>query len=285
MVFLEIPIVRQMRRRVLKFAAAGILAASLGCSRKGPEKFRCYDYQDQTLRVHVGDNEYPLRIDGEQPMDYFCTNSGHLFWLTKDYLYVKKLSRRGSKIDMEELFKDKHTSPDEYAVEGVKVVSGDIWDNPTANWENVNIATITNTGFFQTVRYSLSDIANNNPDRGTKELSMLSELNRWPGTAADASVRIVGEEHFVVVPTGEKGKGEFKKFYVISFEGEKGSRFYGRMVSVTAKNLPLLYTDLHNIVEITSPIRYDRSQSGWVVNLLGERQDGSTFPILVNVVD
>ncbi|MBN1169979.1 hypothetical protein JXA56_03060 [Candidatus Micrarchaeota archaeon] len=272
-----------MRGRILKFAAVGLLAA--GCSKKEPDKFRCYDYKDQTLRVSLGDMEYPMKIVEEDPLDYFCTYSGHLFWLTNNHLHVKKLSIKGTAVEAEELFKDKHTRPDEYNVPGVSILSGDIWDNPGTEWENITIATITNTGMFQAIRYSLPDIANNTPDRATKELSLLSEKNRWSSVVADAVVKIIGEELFVVISTGKKGEAEVKKFYNISFEGPKGSRFSERMMAVTPKELWMLYPDLHNIAEISSPIRYDSGLGGWVVNLAGENQNGELFPMFPIVAD
>jgi len=44
--------------------------------------------------------------------------------------------------------------------------------------------------------------------------------------------------------------------------------------------------ELKNIVDISSPVRYDRSLGGWVVNLTGENQRGKLFqmfPILTPV--
>ena len=181
-----------------------------------------------------------------------------------------------------------HIKPDEYAEPGVRVVSADIWRNPDESWENITVATLTNTGLFQAARYSLEALASGNPDRAIFDLTgSLKKENQWPEKGVSGGiVRVLDNEMFVVIPLGKRGKGSVRSFYNIIFEGERGEPFTERTMGIRMMQLWKNNPELKNIVDISSPVRYDRSLGGWVVNLTGENQRGKLFqmfPILTPV--
>jgi hypothetical protein len=276
-------------------------AFNLDCPRhlppeREPAKMRCYDYGGKTLMVYVQNEtngkelgkevslDFPqLGIqDGEEPLAYFCTSSGHLFWVTNDSVYVRRISLEDDQLRVEKVLNASHIKPDEYAEPGVKVISADIWRNPGESWENITVATLTNTGLFQAARYSLEALASGNLDRAIFDLaSRLKEENRWPEEGVSGGVvRVLDNEMFVAIPLGKRGQGSVRSFYNIIFEGERGKPFTDRTMGISTMKLWKNNPELKNLIGISSSVRYDRSLGGWVVNLTGENQSGKLFQML-----
>lgn len=291
------------RKWVVLVPMLALSAFNLDCSRhqpaeKKPPIMRCYEgrplmvyVQDGTSKGKELGREVSLdfsQLDiqgGEEPLAYFCTSSGHLFWVTKDTVYVRRISLEDDKLGVDKVLNASHIKPDEYAVPGVKVISADIWRNPDESWENITVATLTNTGLFQAARYSLEASATGNLDRAIFDLaSSLKEENRWPEKGVSGGVvRVLDNEMFVVIPLGKKGQGSIRSFYNIIFEGERGKSFTDRTMGIRMMKLWKNNPELKNITDISSPVRYDRSLGGWIVNLTGEDQSGKLFqmfPIL-----
>ena len=296
---------------------AGMMSASVlfSCQHKtdpimhkkeAPAKMRCYDYKEKKLRVYFeqdggrGKNKElgsedviqfsKLRItdgrEGAEPLAYFCNHSGQLFWLTSDTIFIKKISISNGKLEVSDVMRVRHTEPDEYAVPGVRVVSGDIEQNPDSDWEKIAVTTLTNNGLFQAARYSRAAMVNNEPERTIYNFrydNKLSEKDRWPEKGiANGIVRVVGSEKFVVMPIGEKGKGNARNFYFVELKGERDDSFRSRDGIFYTMHLWEKNPDLKNVISSTIP-RYDKSSGGWVANLEAETVDGKIrklFPIL-----
>lgn len=291
-----------LRNLALASVAAMVLPIS-GCKKTEPP-MHCYDLDKGRLTVYVEDragrskgelgSEMPMNAadlmikDSQDPLAFFCTSSGHLLWVTKDTVYVRKLSQDNGSLKASKVLDISHISPDEYAVPGVKVISADIWRNPDARWQEITVATLTNTGLFQAARYSLEGFVKNDQDRAIFDLSRkLNPENRWPKEVAGGVVRIIDSEKFVVIPIGEKGKGEVRNFYHIALAGKPGETFYSREMKIDTMKLWMTNPELKNILGLSSPVRYDRQLGGWVANLDGEKANGETFqmfPILTPAV-
>lgn len=288
-----------------RFKRWAVLAATLfvcafpGCKTTQPAvetpsaNVRCYDYQDKTLRVYTEDavkesgREMPLSfsklgIEGsEEPLAYFCTHSGHLFWVTDEHIFIRRISVEGGSLSVNKVLDARHIDPDEYSVSGTKIISADVWRNPDENYENITVATLSNSGLFQAARYSLIGLARNDTDRAIFDLRRkLKRSNRWPQeNVGRGSLRALDSKTFVAIPLGEKGNGDVTKFYHIVLSAKEGERFMTGFVDTDAMRLERTNEGLKNIFEITSPIRYDRDLGGWVVNLMGEKADGSRVPM------
>ncbi|MCI0503605.1 hypothetical protein L0Y65_02730 [Candidatus Micrarchaeota archaeon] len=278
------------------FIAGAALVGALGlcaCSNER-DNFRCYGFGQDSLKVYVesgrrGSSELgqelalsspKLGVEGE-PLASFCTSSGHLISVNRDKVFIRRLRYANGALSVDRILESTHTAPDEYAVPGVRVVSADIWRNPDAPYDQITIATITNTGLFQAARYSLEGVASNNPDHGLFDLTRKIQVqNRWPEhDVAAASVHVLDSEMFAVVPLGERGKGAVRGFYNIVFTGKRGTPFYSREMDIRTMKLHANFPELQNVFEISEATRYDRSLGGWIINLRGERADGSDFPI------
>jgi len=296
---------------------AGMMSASIffSCQHKtdprmqkkeAPTRTRCYDYKEKKLRAYFeqdggsGKNkelgtEHTIQFSklgitdgrgGAEPLAYFCTHSGHLFWLTSDTIFIKKISRSNGRLEVSDVMRVRHTEPDEYTVPGVRVVSGDIEQNPDSDWEMIAVATLTNHGLFQAARYSRKAIVNNEPERTIYNFrydNKLSEKDRWPEQGiASGIVRVVGREKFVVIPIGEMGKGNVRNFYFVELKGKQDDSFRSRDGTFYTMHLWEKNPDLKNVFGSSIP-RYDRSSGGWVANLEAETIDGKIrklFPIL-----
>jgi len=288
---------KNLKRWSVLAGALMLSTPSLDCAKQTqkepPAKMRCYDYQDKELKVYIEEKDQKLEAElgnerslgfsqleiknGNDPLAYFCTHDGYLFWITKDEVYIRKIDLQGDSFTVGEVLNAKHTQPDEYAVSGVKVISADIWRNPEEPYEKITLATLTNTGLFQSVRYSLEAIANNDIDRGITDLATIKE-GPWPkGGISNASVHVLGSEIFVIIPLGEKGKGDITVFY--NLESKERGPFYRTHALIHTFALTENHPELKNIFAVTSPVRYDKSLGGWVVNLMGEKKDGTEFPI------
>ncbi len=175
----------------------------------------------------------------------------------------------------------RHVDPDEYSVEGTKIISADVWRNPDENYENITVATLSNSGLFQAANYSLLGLARNDTDRVIFDLRRkLKRSNRWPeGNVERASLRVLDSKTFVAMPLGQKGTGDVTSFYYVSLSAKAGEPFMSGFVDTDTMHLERTNEGLKNIFEITAPIRYDRDLGGWVVNLMGEKADGSAIPM------
>jgi len=280
------------RRAFMAAAALSSIVFVSGCAKE-KESFRCYDYQNGSLKVYVENgNANPRELGTEtsvgraelavagEPLAYFCTNSGHILYVSEDTVYIRKLSPRGGGFGVERILEYRHTAPDEYGVPGVQVVSADIWRNPDAPYERLTVATLTNTGIVQASRYSLEGVASNDPDHGLFDLTRkLRDDLRWPRGVSSATVHVLDSEEIAVVPIGERGKGSSRIFYHIAFAGDGSKPLYSRMMDIQTMKVFDNFPDLRNIFEVSEGVRFDRSLGGWIINLRGERADGSTFPI------
>jgi hypothetical protein len=281
--------------------AAAVALPLFACSKKQPENhtsstIRCYDNKNKQLHSYV-ENETQdkseelgkefsidvsqLGVSDPDPLAFFCTHSGHLFWITNEYVHIRKLSLEKGHIKASKVLDARHVDPDEFQVPGVKVMSADIWRNPDEAWQNLTVATLTNTGLFQIARYSLKGAARNKPDRGIYDLaSKLKPESRWPRNGVvGGSIRALGNTEFVALPVGEEGKGKVDKFYHISVHVKPGELIASSKLDTTTITPWEVDSDLKNIIEISSPIRYDGSLGGWVVNLVAEKENGETEPV------
>jgi len=266
-------------------------------------KMRCYDYGSGELRVYI-ENQTKDTPDEQlgfekkllfselgiengktntEPLAYFCTHAGYLFWVTSDIVYIKRISIEENRLRVDKVLEIRHTEPDEYAVPGVKVVSADVWCNPKEHWEKITIATLTNTGLFQASQYSLKALVENKPERAIynfKDENKLQPENRWPENGVSTGlVRVLDDVSFSVIPLGERGKGRVRNFYYIAFEGKQEESIRSRPLSVFTLRPWKKNPGLKNIFEMSKPIRYDKRLGGWVVNLTGEKQDGRILPL------
>lgn len=272
-------------------------------------KIQCYDYKDKVLRVYVEDkpkrkgqelgSEYPLHFSkiginkkgDSEPLAYFCTNNGHLFWVTADTVYIKKISFENQSFRVTHEFKEEHTYPDEHKDEYSKehkgkyskprVISADILRSPDLHWRNIPVATLTDTGIFQVARYSPLAMARGKPDRAIVRLRHDNDIdvkNRWPAKGvAGGVVHVLSSKEFSVIPLGVKGEGEVRNFYYIALV--KGEVFRSRNW-VTATMTPWKRNpELHNIFKITKPVRWDEESGGDVVNFLFETKDAKVLQL------
>lgn len=265
------------------------------------QRIRCYEYKNKELRVYIEKNtktetetgkEIPLSYsqlnikdenNNARPLAYFCNHAGYLFWITTDTIYIRRIIIGNEKLGINNVLETKHIEPDEYAVPGVKVVSADVWRNPEAPWENITIATLTNTGLFQAVRYSMEALVKGKPERRILDLTRkLDAEDRWPERGVvSGAVGVLDGEKFSIIPIGDRRKGNVRMFYHLALEG-KGS-FGEKLAGVNTMYLSKNHPGLKNVFGITKPIRYERKLGGWVVNLIGERRDGKVvhiFPVL-----
>ncbi len=286
-----------VQRRFSRLAAGAIALAGLfgSCKAEETPDMRCYDYENNMISVYVEGNngkelgkELPLRVsqlavkdENEKPLAYFCTHSGHIFWVTKDTVYIRKLSFQDGMFVTTKLLENSHIKPDEYAVPGVRVVSADIWQNPDAPWEKITVATLTNTGLFQAARFSVQDMVDNTPDRAIYNLKK-SKLGkeRWPENGVKgAYVKVLDSRMFTAIPLGEKGKGSVRNFYNISFTGNEERPLVKQGLEIEIVQIGLKYQHIRNITGITIGVRHDKGLGGHIVNMSAENLDGGISPI------
>lgn len=278
-------------------------AASSSQSAQNSDKMRCYDYKEKEMKVYIeksakSDQEIGMEIplhfskleikdekNNSVPLAFFCTHDGHIFWITAEAVYIRRITLLNDKLEVKKILEAKHTEPDEYAVSGVKVVSADIWRKPDESWQNITVATLTNTGLLQASRYSLEDMAKSDAKRGILDLARkLKKENRWPEKGIVGGViGVLDGDKFSAIPIGERHRGNVRNYYYIVLEGDDGAPFEKRDFGVRTLKLSGDHPGLKNVFGITKPIRYDRKLGGWVVNLIGERKDGKVvhiFPVL-----
>jgi hypothetical protein len=291
-----------------RFRRSAVLSATLltsafcfGCKGGAPESgrseanLRCYDYEGGKLRLYsegtaaqgkeLG-SERPLPFKNlgiksdAQPLSYFCTRSGHLFWVTDEHVFIRRIALKAGSVSVEKVLDARHVDPDEYAVPGTRIISADIWRNPDGRYDDITVATLSNTGLFQAARYSLLGLARNDTDRAIYDLrSKLKQGNRWPEGIERASLRALGRNTFVAIPLGEEGRANVTNFYHLELTAKRGQTFVSGRIHTETMKLTSTHEGLKNIFAITSPIRYNRDLGGWVVNLMGERADGSQMPV------
>ena len=271
--------------------------------QKETVKMRCYDYHNNKLNVYIENvaesrpekqlgSEKKLNFtelgiayekDNVKPLAYFCTHAGYLFWVTADAVYLRRITVSGDAFKVEKILDAKHVEPDEYAVAGVKVVSADVWQNPAEHWEKITVATLTNTGLFQAMRFSEKALINNNPERAIYNLvnDNLLELNeRWPEKGVlSGIVRVLDYGRFSIIPLGIKGKGSVRNFYYIELKGKQDEIFRLMKADITTMQPWKRNPQLKNIFEVSKPIRYEKRLGGWVVNLTGEKRNGMILPL------
>jgi hypothetical protein len=297
----ERPASGRLRRWAVLAAALITPILCFGCRESRPTdertaaKVRCYDYGAGKLRVYSEGKSLPgeelgretslsfssLKIKGNaEPLAYFCTHSGHLFWVTDERIFIRRISLQDNDTNVEKVLDARHVDPDEYAIPGTKIISADVWRNPVEGFENITVATLSNTGLFQAARYSLVGLARNDTDRAIYDLrAKLRKGNRWPEDIRRGSLRALDSHTFVAIPLGERGKGVVRNFYHLELTAKRGQTFVSGKIHTETMKLESTAEGLRNIFEITSPIRYNRDLGGWVVNLTGEKMDGSEFPI------
>lgn len=263
--------------------------------------YSCYDYKDGILRVYVEKDpkkmgrlgqEFPLQFselgitEKGEPLAYFCTYSGHLFWVTPEDVHIRKISIEKGTVKVEKVLDERHVDPDEYKVPGTRVISADIWHNPEERWQRITVATLTNTGLFQAARYSVDAQIDDNPKRGIYNLmydNHLKKRNRWPQSGIKSgAIGILSGNEFSIIPLGEQGKDSVVVFYYIENKGAdlfSTEKWNFHPIRLTDGN-----PDLKNIFAITKPIRYEKKYGGWIVNLLGERANETMMPLFPQLI-
>ncbi len=299
----------QKRNRFKRLClAAGLLAASIfgNCTKETQREHetRCYGLKNGNLSVYVDrknksslNNELgeeqqidfsKLNLadnkDNREPLAYSCTHSGHLFWVTKDTVYIKKLSLIGERFAIAKVLDAKHVDPSEYSKESVRIVSADIWNNPDEKYDQITIATLTNTGLLQASLYSLKDLVNQTPQRAILNFvndNVLDLKNKWPDKDVSAgAVNILDRYRFSVIPLGEKGKGSVRSMYYVEFGGKAGESLKARKWSVEAIQIWDGNPTLKNIFRIVAPVRFKKEEGGWFVDLQGEKEDGNLIDMV-----
>jgi hypothetical protein len=277
---------------------------------KAPEKklrFRCYDYKDKKLRVYVEDRSIQrkgkelgsehllqfsqLRIDENtpKPLAYFCNHDGHLFWVTANSVYIKKLKMEnnglvvGRELDVKIRHSNEFTEPTKTRL------NVDIWKNPNKRWEDIPVAIITNTGFFQVARFSENAIARGKLDRAVIDLKSAQELrieDRWHNIGVEQGVvKVLSGNGFSIIPLGIRGVGKVGVFYYLKFKGKPKDSFKDMKKFIETTLLYKRKTNLKNIFSISQPARFDGEQGGWVINLLGEDKNGKVIHLFPRLID
>ena len=265
--------------------ALGITALAVfgSCKKPEPEDIRCYGYDNKTLKVHDGKEEKSvpfsrLGLSEKKPLDYYCTRSGHLFWLTPKKVHVRRITNDNGDYSSREVVSSAYTKPDEYSDPDVKVISGHIGGDPTKNWQEIRIATLTNTGIFQVFTLDLDSIAKDKPNRAIvyfMEDTDIEPSERWPEkNIAGAVVRVLNKSEFSIIPLGTKDLGSVRTFFYLKIEGDlrKGDSWVGTM-KLLERN-----PTLKNVFSVTT--RYEEASGGHIGNFHCETTDKKTLVLL-----
>jgi hypothetical protein len=272
--------------------AAGISAIAIfgACKKPEPENIRCYDYTNKTLHVHLskkGNLELGtthkislsnLGFKDSNPLYYYCTRSGHLFWLTPTKIHVRRITRDNEGFSTREVISAVHTKPDEYKDPEVKIIDGHIGGDPTENWQKIRIATLSNTGIFQVTTLSLNSLAKDKPNRAIFNFMNDNDVDpkfRWPEkNTSGGIVRVLNNSEFSIIPFGIKGSGTVRNFYYLKVDGDLRSGDWSLGTMQPWKTNP----KLKNIYKVET--RYEEASGGHIGNFQCETNDNKSLTLL-----